>query len=177
MSAPPAAPFSRRNPRSRIGLLLLSTLLAACGSATAAVSGEIDPGGSCSAEIDGERLAGPDGGVRVVSRAVDPDDPESRHVLVIYCLLTGPESEPARIDFVKLRAPATGELEPGTYTIDTGGDEPRTIGVVITAPELLDGSRSWEPLSGTLEIVSGAPESLEATFRMEVRAGGRRELP
>jgi len=157
-----------------IGPLCLS-LLIGCGGVTAEVSGEISAATqSCTATIDGDALMGPEGGVRTVARAVDPEDEASRHVLVIYCLLSDPESEPARVDFVKRDAPPEGVLEPGSYEIDTEGDQPRTIGVVVTAPEYLDGTRNWEPISGTLQIVEWTPTGPGATFQMELRSRGPR---
>jgi hypothetical protein len=157
------------------GLLLGALLLVGCGGATAEVSGEISAATrSCSGSIDGESFVGPERGVRVVSRAVDPEDEASRYVLVIYCRLSGPEEEPVRVDFVKRDAPSEGVLEPGSYQIDTEGDQPRTIGVVITAPEHLDGTRNWEPISGTLEILDWSTDTPEATFQMELRARGAR---
>jgi hypothetical protein len=157
----------------RLLLMILLPFLAGCGTA-AQISGAISAEGSCSAVIDGAELTGPERGVRLVARATDPSDPESRYILVIYCRLHGPEEEPARIDFVKLDAPETGVLEPGVYEIDRDGDQPRTIGVVITAPAHLDGDRDWQPISGTLQIDSASATSVEGNFEMEVRARGAR---
>ncbi len=154
-------------------LLIILPFLAGCET-TAQISGSISAEGSCSAVIDGTELQGPEGGVRLVSRATDPSDPESRFILVVYCRLHGPEEEPARIDFVKLHAPETGVLEPGVYQIDTAGNQPRSIGVVITAPSHLDGARDWQPTSGTLQIDSATATSVDGSFEMEVRARGAR---
>jgi hypothetical protein len=158
-------PIARR-PHAFFPLLSLLLLL---GCRSASITGEIFEDGSCAAVIDGEPFTGPERGVRLVSRAVDPDDPDPRHVLIVYCSLHQPDEEPVRIDFVKLRAPADGVLEPGTYTIDTEGDQPRSIGVVVTAPALLDPARTWRPASGTLEITSADPRSIAARFEMELR--------
>ncbi|CAN5700106.1 hypothetical protein BH23GEM6_BH23GEM6_18680 [soil metagenome] len=155
--------------------LMGALLLFGCGAATSEVSGEISAAASsCSGSIDGEQLSGPEGAVRVISRAVDPEDEASRYVLVIYCRLSDPDAEPARIDFVKRDAPPEGTLEPGSYQIDTEGDQPRSIGVVVTAPEYLDGNRNWEPVTGTLEILEWTPGGPRATFEMELRARGAR---
>jgi hypothetical protein len=159
--------------RLRLLPIILVSSLAGCESSVE-IRGSISGEGSCSAVIDGTELTGPEGGVRLVSRATDPSDPESRYILVVYCRLHGPEEEPARIDFVKLGAPETGVLEPGLYQIDTEGDQPRSIGVVITAPEHLDGTRDWQPASGTLQIDSATATTLQGTFEMQVRARGAR---
>ncbi len=160
-------------PNTRAPTLLLAVLLAACGQ-TATVEGEIFADRSCAARFGDEPFDGPEGGVRVVSLAVDPEDPETRHVLVIYCSLHRDDEEPVRIDFVKLRAPADGVLEPGEYTIDAGGDQPRTIGAVITAPGALDARLRWEPVSGTLVVSEATATTIEASFRMELRGRGQR---
>jgi hypothetical protein len=157
----------------RLLLIILIPSLVGCGSSVE-ISGSISAEGSCSAVIDGTELTGPDRGVRLVSRATDPADPDSRFILVVYCRLHGPDQEPARIDFVKLDAPPTGVLEPGVYDIDENGDQPRSIGVVITAPAHLDGARNWQPTSGTLQIDSATATSVEGTFEMQVRARGAR---
>jgi hypothetical protein len=154
-------------PNALAPLILLAALLA-CGQ-TATVEGEIFTDRSCAARIGDQPWDGPDGGVRIASRAVDPEDPETRHILVVYCSLHQPEEEPVRIDFVKLRAPADGVLEPGEYTIDAGGDQPRTIGVVVTAPGALDPRLRWEPVSGTLTVTEASANAVEATFRVELR--------
>ena len=53
-------------------------------------------------------------------------------------------------DFVMLDAPDTGVLEVGSYVIDREGDQPRSIGVVVTAPEYLDGARGHRDERGSL---------------------------
>ena len=122
---------------------LLICLLPACSPVP--VSGEISSDGTCSGAFDGVALAGPAEGVRVVARPPEKADSAGRHVLVVYCLLSRPGEAPARIDFVKLDAPDTGVLEVGSYVIDREGDQPRSIGVVVTAPEYLDGARTGSP--------------------------------
>jgi hypothetical protein len=158
--------------RPRSFALLLFPLLAACG--TAQVRGELAADGTCSATIDGAEVPGPERAVRVVSRAVGEGSPAERHVLVVYCRIDGPDEEPTRIDFVKLNAPADGTLEPGTYAIDTEGDQPRSIGVVVTAPDYLDVRRDWQPRSGILEVESSTPTAVVGTFEFELRARGAR---
>jgi hypothetical protein len=158
--------------RRRPFAVLLLPLLAACG--TAQIRGELAADGTCSATIDGTEAPGPDRSVRVVSRAAGEGSPAERHVLVVYCRIAGPDQEPTRIDFVKLNAPATGELEPGLYVIDTDGDQPRSIGVVVTAPDNLDVQRDWQPTRGTLEVESSTPTTVVGTFEVELRARGVR---
>jgi hypothetical protein len=152
--------------------ILLFPFLAACG--TAQIRGELAADGTCSATIDGTEVPGLDARVRVVSRAVGEGSPAERHVLVVYCRIDGPDQEPARIDFVKRNAPADGVLEPGSYVIDTEGDRPRSIGVVVTTPEYLDVRRDWQPRSGTLEVESSTPTAVVGTFEIELRARGAR---
>lgn len=149
---------------------LLVCLLPACSPVS--VSGEISSDGTCSGAFDGVALAGPAEGVRVVARPPEKTDTAGRHLLVVYCLLSRPGEAPARIDFVKLDAPDTGVLEVGSYVIDRDGDQPRSIGVVVTAPEYLDGARNWQPTSGTLRVDSSTATTLEATFEMELRSRG-----
>lgn len=151
---------------------VLILLLPACSPVP--VSGEISSDGTCSAALGGAGLAGPAEGVRVVARPPEEADSADRHLLVIYCLLSRPGEAPARIDFVKLDAPATGVLEVGSYRIDREGDQPRSIGVVVTAPEYLDGARNWQPTSGTLRVDSSTATTLHATFEMELRSHGAR---
>lgn len=151
---------------------LLLLLFPACSPV--AVSGEISSDGTCSAAFGDAALAGPAGGVRVVARPPEEADSAGGHVLVIYCLLTRPGEEPVRIDFVKLDAPDTGVLEVGSYTIDREGDQPRSIGVVVIAPEYLDRARNWQPTSGTLRVDRSTATTLDAAFEMELRAYGAR---
>jgi hypothetical protein len=157
--------------RPFVALPLLALLLG-CGR-TVEVSGTISSDGRCDVTIDGTHLSGPDNGVRVLFRPLEGVVPE-RHVLVVYCSLTGPDTVPARFDFVKLNAPEAGVLDTGTYTIDPQGELPRSIGVVVTAPDHLDGTRHWEPTSGTFQVLSATRNTVDAEFTMELRARGER---
>lgn len=152
---------------------LLVLLLAACAPAPAPVpvSGELSSDGTCSGAFDGAALSGAAEGVRVVGKPPEKADSAGRHVLVIYCLLSRPGEAPTRIDFVKLDAPDTGVLEEGSYVIDGEGDQPRSIGVVVTAPQFLDGAHDWQPTSGTLRVDSSTATTVDATFEMELHPG------
>jgi hypothetical protein len=161
--------------RSYALALLAVPLLLACGEpAPVAVTGAISADGSCSATIGEDRLSGPAGGVRVVSPARSTAATEPQRVIVVYCLLTGPEEEPVRIDFVKLGAPDTGFLEPGSYVIDMAGDQPRSIGVIVTAPGYLDITRDWQPTVGTLQVTDATATTVQASFEMELVPRGAR---
>jgi hypothetical protein len=158
-------------------LLLLSfPVIAACGPpAPVVISGQISAEGRCSAAIGEDRFVGPEGGVRVVSRTRRVANQEPQQVIVVYCLLSSPDDEePVRIDFVKLDAPETRVLEEGRYAIDSEGDQPRSIGVVVTAPGYLDLTRQWQPITGTLDVTSATGAAVEAVFEMELVPGGAR---
>jgi hypothetical protein len=157
-------------------LLLCLPVLAACGApAPVVVSGEILETGSCSATIGDDSLVGPEGGVRIVSRTRTGPEGEPQRVIVVYCLLSSPDDEElVRIDFVKLGAPDSRVLEEGVYVIDAEGDQPRTIGVILTAPGYLDVTREWLPITGTLEVTSATATAVETVFEMEVVPGGTR---
>jgi hypothetical protein len=174
LSGPPRALLPPMTTRS---LLLISIpVIAACGPpAPVVISGEISAEGRCSATIGDHRLVGPEEGVRVVSRTRRVAGQESQQVIIVYCLLSSPEDEdPVRLDFVKLDAPETRVLEEGRYAIDPEGDQPRSIGVVVTAPGYLDVTREWQPVSGTLEVTSATGAVVEAVFEMELVPGGAR---
>jgi hypothetical protein len=155
--------------------VLWATLLLACGEPSpAAIHGAISAEGSCSATIEEERLDGPAGGVRVVSRTRPGAGGEPQSLIVVYCLLTGPGEEPARIDFVKLNAPEDGVLEPGSYVIDAEGDQPRSIGVIVTAAGYLDVTLDWQPTAGTLRVTDATAATIEASFEMALVPRGAR---